>query len=97
MHLFWENGELTVRGIAMLFTVCPALLSIVLILVGHNTGSRSAWTAGMIAMSLAVVGFLFPRIFSLLGGNMRHALIVSAALAALAIMIWLWPYLGKRR
>jgi len=95
MHLFWENGALTVRGVAMLCTVFPAFISIILILVGHKTGSRAVWTAGMIAMSLAVVGFLFPRILSLMDGDMRNALIASAALAAFGIMIWLWPYVKR--
>ena len=95
MHLFWENGELTLRGLAMLFTVLPAVVSIVLILVGRNTGSHTAWTGGMIAMSLAVVGFLFPRILSLLDGDMQQSLIAASALSALAVMIWLWPYLKR--
>jgi len=95
MHLFWANGALTVHGLAMLLTVLPALVSIILILIGQKTGSRAAWTVGMITMSLAVVGFLFPRILSLLDGDMRNAIIASAALAALAIMIWLWPYLKR--
>jgi chromate transport protein ChrA len=95
MHIVWENGGLTIHGLAMLLTVFPALLSIILILIGHKTGSRAAWTAGMMAMSLAVVGFLFPRILSLLDGDMQSALIASAALAALAVMIWLWPYLKR--
>ena len=95
MHLFWENGELTIHGLAMLLTVFPAIVSIILILIGHKTSSRAAWTAGMMAMSLAVVGFLFPRILSLLDGDMRNAIIASAALAALAIMAWLWPYLKR--
>jgi len=95
MHAFWENGELTIFGMAMLFTALPALTSIVLILIGHKTGSRAAWTAGMIAMSLAVVGFFFPRIFSLMDGDMRNALVVAAAVSAFAIMIWLWPHLKR--
>ena len=95
MHLFWENGGLTVHGLAMLITVFPALISITLILIGHKTGSRVAWTAGMIAMSLAVVGFLFPRILSLMDGDMDNALIASMALSAFAVMVWLWPYLKR--
>ena len=95
MHLFWANGELTIHGLAMLLTVFPALVSIILILIGQKTGSRVAWTAGMIAMSLAVVGFLFPRILSLMDGDMHKASIASAGLAAFAIMIWLWPYLKR--
>ena len=95
MHLFWENGELTIHGLAMLLTVFPALVSITLIIIGHNTGSRVAWTTGMMAMSLAVVGFLFPRILNLLDGDMRNAIIASAALAAFAVMIWLWPHLKR--
>jgi len=95
MHLFWANGALTVHGLAMLLTVFPALVSIILILIGQKTGSRAAWTAGMMTMSLAVVGFLFPRILSLLDGDMLNAIIASAALAALAIMVWLWPYLKR--
>ena len=95
MHRFWENGALTVYGLAMLITVFPALISIILILIGYKTGSRVAWTAGMIAMSLAVVGFLFPRILSLMDGDMNNAIIASMALSAFAIMIWLWPYLKR--
>ena len=95
MQLFRENGELTIHGLAMLITVCPALISIILILIGHKTGSRVAWTAGMIAMSLAVVGFLFPRIISLMDGDMNNAIITSVALSALAIMVWLWPYIKR--
>jgi len=95
MHLFWANDALTVHGLAMLLTVLPALVSIILILIGKKTGSRAAWTVGMMTMSLAVVGFLFPRLFSLLDGDLRNAIIASAALAALAIMIWLWPYLKR--
>ena len=95
MHLFLENGELTVHGLAMLITVFPALISIILILIGHKTGSRVAWTAGMIAMSLAVVGFLFPRILSLMDDDMNNAIIAAMALSALAIMVWLWPYLKR--
>ena len=96
MQLFWDNGALTVHGLGMLLTVLPALVSIIMILIGYKTGSRAAWTVGMMTMSLAVVGFLFPRILSLLNGDMHNAIIASAALAAFAIMIWLWPYLMKR-
>ena len=95
MHLFWANGELTIYGLAMLITVLPALVSIILIFIGHKTGSRAAWTAGMITMSLAVVGFLFPRILSLMDGDMNNAIIASMALSAFAIMVWLWPYLKR--
>jgi len=95
MHLFWENGALTVHGLAMLITVFPALISITLILIGYKTGSRAAWTAGMIAMSLAVVGFLFPRILSLMDGDMDKAIIAAIAISAFAVMVWLWPYLKR--
>ena len=95
MHLFWENGALTVHGLAMLITVFPALISITLILIGYKTGSRVAWTAGMIAMSLAVVGFLFPRILSLMDGDMDKAIIAAIAISAFAVMVWLWPYLKR--
>jgi len=95
MHLFWENGALTVYGLVILLTIFPAIVSIILILIGYKTGSRAVWTVGMMTMSLAVVGFLFPRIVSMLDGNMHNAITASVVLAVFAIMVWLWPYLRR--
>ncbi len=95
MHLFLEDGGFSVRGVALLVTIFPALLSIVLVLIGHRTGSRAATTAGMISMSLAVVGFLFPRMLNIMG-NLRDSLIAAAIMAALAVILWLWPFLRGR-